>query len=770
MVERGRILYRNVKKIKAGQVERFEIDYAPESHIDNGISPPPNLWVKVKNKESMAMRAAYLAGPYVLYVDCRTGDYDINKNCFITADQPVFEPQLLPGQSFYAELSCHHIKEKYCWTVDVVSQILFNSTIAVDFEIMIGTSKKVLHESTFPEKPSLNSDKVGLFTSQTILNITNHDIFDLWNLPLPDLRPIHLVILTHGLHSNVGADMFYLKERIDKLSKENVVVKGYFGNICKTERGIKYLGSRTAEFIVSLVTNNELLNKNRVKKISFIGHSLGGLTQTFAIAYLQNNYPWFFQSIEPCNFITLASPFLGVMYENPAYVKIALLAGMVGKSGQDLSLKCDGEDKPLLELLPTGPTHQILKRFKRRTVYANVANDAIVPLRTSALLFLDNDVLLKFSGTDRLKGQEQNGDVQPSNKMAHLESESTLNKEKNSMLALSLQALVSYFTPQKQRQQAGDQMDEDTGIDPGNGSTSNTDLLRKTYKKFPKTSILEIAASLILPPLPTLKYITDPNARDNVIVHDKVYTEKDIETNNENTSISYDKKVKEDLNKSMDDANEVTNKSIKSSFKKKLFDSIDNGSRISKLEEEIARAYHKNMSWRKVLVHLKPDAHNNIIARRRFANAYGWPVIEHLVQNHFLEEEFSDTKNSGVNSRTKTKDELDAEVDLSSMLSRELIEEQNKCIDKENENYRNEDHSWINTNNNAESLFATGPTGLLSDMVESLYKQWYNYGDYENPEKLQEQKNEDEDTSWSSEGLYPKSNDLGEGSINGGFF
>jgi hypothetical protein len=55
-----------------------------------------------------------------------------------------------------------------------------------------------------------------------------------------------------------------------------------------------------------------------------------------------------------------------------------------------------------------------------------------------------------------------------------------------------------------------------------------------------------------------------------------------------------------------------------------------------RLEEKIARDWHSDMTWRKVLVKLEPDAHNNIIVRRMFPNAYGWPVIEHLVREHFL--------------------------------------------------------------------------------------------------------------------------------------
>jgi hypothetical protein len=56
-----------------------------------------------------------------------------------------------------------------------------------------------------------------------------------------------------------------------------------------------------------------------------------------------------------------------------------------------------------------------------------------------------------------------------------------------------------------------------------------------------------------------------------------------------------------------------------------------------RVEEKIARAYHKDLSWRKVLVRLEPDAHNNMIVRRMFANAYGWPVVKHLCDTHFAD-------------------------------------------------------------------------------------------------------------------------------------
>ena len=248
----------------------------------------------------------------------------------------------------------------------------------IDFEIMVGTSKQVLHEASHTDRHVLNADKVGTF--HPLLNVTEWDTKDLWNLPvLQQGKPKHLVIVTHGLHSNTSADMLYLKEQIDKMAEktkytcgEETVVKGFFDNAGKTERGIKYLGSRVAEYIVELVTENEMLNNGQVTKISFIGHSLGGCVQTFAIAYLRLNFPWFFETIKPINFIAIASPLLGVANENPLYVRVALSAGVVGKTGQELGLKyLEKNSKPLLLILPSGLAHKTMKHFKRRTEYAN---------------------------------------------------------------------------------------------------------------------------------------------------------------------------------------------------------------------------------------------------------------------------------------------------------------------------------------------------------------------------------------------------------------
>ena len=606
-----KILYRQTKSVKAGEIERFKINFTPHAEGDEVIMPP-TLWVKVKNLEPVSKRAIYLAGPYILYVDCKLLDYDSNTKYFVTADQPVFEPQLLAGQSFYIQLSCHTLKKSYSWIVDVVSQIIFNNTISIDFEIMIGTCKQVLHDASFAEKNILNSDKVGCFNS--LLHVDNWDTLDLWNLPvLQPNKPKHLVILTHGLHSNASADMLYLKEQIDRIvdlrksHDEDIVVKAFFGNIGKTERGIKYLGSRVAEYIIDLITENDLLNDGKVEKISFIGHSLGGCVQTFAIAYLKINFPWFFDKIKPVNFITLASPLLGVVNENPKVVEWVLLAGFVGKSGQELGLKVvENDSKPLLLLLPTGPTHEVLKQFKRRTIYANAINDGIVPLRTSSLLYLDYKGLSEIINSEELAQSDTTDKVPKSVEKA------------NSFLAV--QTLLSYFMPQNQSSERYKRFQTQ---DVQAAATSEGIV----HKVIPSSTFLDSAASLVLPPLPSMKYIVDPSSRDNVIIHDKIYYEKDLPVANTEEKLS--------------------------SFEK--------------LEEEIAREYHKNMGWRKVVVKIKPDAHNNIFVRRRFANAYGWPVIQHLVENHFGQNRSSDLKIPMVATKMNeslSTDSLDRELDL----------------------------------------------------------------------------------------------------------
>ncbi|KAL9006803.1 MAG: hypothetical protein Q9188_000491 [Gyalolechia gomerana] len=679
-------------------------------------------------------------------------------------------------------------------------------------------------------------------------------------------KKVHLVVLTHGLHSNLGADMLFIKESIDAGAKqaresararkakqrkqaikrdtfpkgeeaemgkegsddhdttstaplsggqddlkdnisddedeEEVIVRGFSGNAVRTERGIQYLGKRLAKYVLSMTypdqpflpvkqsmsktisramtgqqpqevhaglpthgqsthrgtTKSDML-AYKITSISFIGHSLGGLTQTYAVAYIHKHSPHFFEEIKPVNFVALASPFLGLSNENPLYVKFALDFGLVGRTGQDLGLtwrtptmvrsgwgamiggigneaqkahrQPDPGSKPLLRILPTGPAHHVLKLFRNRTVYSNVVNDGIVPLRTSCLLFLD------WSGLGRVeKARRENGlvgtmagwgwsELTGSNSTTHRQralqgnesdsqadesgEESTGNARKadvpqpaddetkdDTIIQSNKGVKVRQSSGNKKRPQDealdtpkakddssqpshlfGDFLNFGLGLlRPSNPTSHNPSTKNaRIYKRGqtmraesdhesspsestpklgsspaddrpgmargfsmhedpnsvfapPKTTVFESAGDILNPPLPTEEFIIDPESRPRTIFHDRVYHPEDIPPaplkKRAGLSRTFSSEGRNGLTRSNTDYGSATgtNQPDTSSMK---------------VEEKIARAYHHDLSWRKVLVRLEPDAHNNICVRRMFANAYGWPVIKHLVDTHFAD-------------------------------------------------------------------------------------------------------------------------------------
>ena len=383
----------------------------------------------------------------------------------------------------------------------------------------------------------------------------------------------------------------------------------------RTERGIKYLGRRLGDFVLEEVGWNSQTNSFSEEgplysKISFIGHSLGGCVQMFAIAYVHMvTNKAFFELIKPINFITLASPFLGIGSENPNYVKLALTFGVVGKTGWDMGLtwrpvqtfetaetlaqgginskkkESFRDPRPLLRLLalPSSPAHEAIKAFQNHTIYANMINDGIVPLRTAALFFLDwNSIELKddsegssnnlldyfpslsiFSKSESKSAKSNSEPTSPSeNNGQPLSSQTTnqtnettepdkapddsqndqvsdtrresnaTNTHSNANPMLSFLALI--------RPQAGKtrfnaskvwprtqtiQTNMPTGhISPDSSSSSPSSPIQLP----PRRSVIENLTDLVTPPLPSDDFIKNPSSRPNVIIHDKVYHPADI--------------------------------------------------------------------------------------------------------------------------------------------------------------------------------------------------------------------------------------------------
>jgi hypothetical protein len=494
----------------------------------------------------------------------------------------------------------------------------------------------------------------------------------------------------------------------------------------------------------------------KITSISFVGHSLGGLVQIYAIAYIQKYSPQFFELIRPVNFITLATPFLGLSNENPVYVRFALDLGLVGRTGQDLGLSwtapkvrtglggiiggkseepgkqpghSEPGSKPLLKILPCGTAHEVLRKFQRRTLYSNVVNDGIVPLRTSSLLFLD------WKGLDRVeKATRGNGlvgtmaewgwaeltgasskflrtafpapeassgdDGDGSDKVGRAAPERTTHgpvegkaaintaidptsgqfikpphqpglehmTESQSRAAPSqsspgpLSSFLSIFKPKETRNPPGHkhakvykQSQTRTDLSELLEGPPSTELHRRgtfsshedgvnTVYTPPKTTFFESASDILMPPLPPVEFIVDPASRPRTIFHDRIYRPDDIPPpqpiKRRNTAGS---------------PSPVDSPKTGQGPSNELPETAEGG---LKAEERIARAYHRELSWRKVLVRLEPDAHNNIIVRRMFTNAYGWPVVKHLVDTHF-----------GPTSATQTDDATEAIVEQTDSLN-----------------------------------------------------------------------------------------------------
>ncbi|KAK3899149.1 putative serine esterase-domain-containing protein [Staphylotrichum tortipilum] len=521
-------------------------------------------------------------------------------------------------------------------------------------------------------------------------------------------------------------------------------------------------------------------------KISFIAHSLGGPVQTYAVAYIQKHSPQFFDLIEPVNFIAMASPFLGLNHENPLYVKFALDFGLVGRTGQDLGLtwraptiarngwgalvsnlgehaqkrvygEPQPESKPLLRILPTGPAHKALKKFRNRTVYSNVVNDGIVPLRTSCLLFLDwqglgrvekarreaglvetvvgfgwaeltgatvtTPRLSPWSPVEPKGGKDEpysTGETTPtgvanSHEVPQPPSNAMLEDDRQSLRSLTapfhestaagLQNLQSgstttsnpfssFFTffrsetpkpppPPSPKLSKIYQRSQTIRFDSGSTSDSTasfkskvtagnelTDEQESSMSAPPRTTIFESAGDLLNPKLPPVEFLIDPSKRPRTIFHDRVYHPADIPP----PPLKQRSSSPLNLRRRTPSAMSSTQKSAKSetpsppptqqsnASSKQTVGSAGGGDESTvhtpsfdkdrpptgddvldpdidtsqmRVEEKIARAYHRGLSWRKVLVKLEPDAHNNIVVRRTFANAFGWPVVQHLVESHF---------------------------------------------------------------------------------------------------------------------------------------
>ncbi|KOH01253.1 putative hydrolase DI49_0611 [Saccharomyces eubayanus] len=625
----GILLADERNRLRIGELYRYKFSVNKNELKEQGIDVS-QLFVRIKNEESPLLRPVYLTGPYSFYVDIRPHNYNENRKFRGTEAIPFIE-NLKPDERFKVKILLNRNSRVgsssiYSWTIDIVSQLAVTTIPRLEFTFRIGTTRKVVKKTNGPFK-SVEGVALEIWDTKT-----------LWDLPpkYPE-KPVHLVIVTHGIFANIGCDMLYMKDKLEEMTfpmdesiNPNIIVRGCMDNVGKSSHGIHCLGVRVGKYVLEIV--DELNKKYRVNKISFIGHSLGGPTQSMAIRYITVKRPDFFdpvKGVKPVNFITLASPFIGVIGDFPFYLSVPLDMGALGLTGRDLNLKYtpltsrDGlytddeayseRSKYILEILPQAPAKKIFEAFKRRTVYANIMDDGIVPLRTAALLYLDwrgihkvQKIRKENKKSSKSKGYESS--VTPESKeVSPLSNENGHNVGEIPAESPNKKATLQWTLPQAvihggriNKYTRGQTNEAVSDSDSEQGVTTND----QKFEPPKEANTLLSALSVLTASIPDQEYIKNPAVRKDEIVHDKLYHPEEL------PPLHYENRP----------------------IVKKL---IYPNESVNRIQERIAREWQETMTWRKVLVQIKPDSHNNIIVRRRFVNLYGYVAIEHMVEHHF---------------------------------------------------------------------------------------------------------------------------------------
>mmetsp|Transcript_12558 Transcript_12558/g.25225 ORF Transcript_12558/g.25225 Transcript_12558/m.25225 type:complete len:379 (+) Transcript_12558:1-1137(+) len=211
----------------------------------------------------------------------------------------------------------------------------------------------------------------------------------------------HLIVLVNGLWGRAKHWKTVENELQRVLDSSSTVVHASKVNqLFQTYAGIDVCGSALADEV------KQVAQQDRYDKISFVGHSMGGLIARNAIGklYHADDEELILGHLEPCHFVTLATPHVGFVptYEDVPLVhwirgtvpsalgEVVLDRGvpwltsiMMGESGKQFFLR-DG-DVPILYSMALDPYISALKRFKTRTCYGNRSGDHLVGWCNSSL-------------------------------------------------------------------------------------------------------------------------------------------------------------------------------------------------------------------------------------------------------------------------------------------------------------------------------------------------------------------------------------------------
>jgi len=221
-------------------------------------------------------------------------------------------------------------------------------------------------------------------------------------------KDIHLVVVIHGLWgtsehvSNIGKALeTAYADRGDAPSHGLKILHTASNESDFTYDGIDNCAYRCLKEIDDCI---EELAPRRVARFSIIGYSLGGLIARYVLGALEARTPSFFETVEPVNFTTFASPAVGVPKFPTVFSSIINFCGarLLSRTGEQLYAEDSFHaGKPLLEIMsqPGTSFHTALTSFQRKQIFANAINDRTVPYPTG---FFPSDYRDHFARADRI--------------------------------------------------------------------------------------------------------------------------------------------------------------------------------------------------------------------------------------------------------------------------------------------------------------------------------------------------------------------------------
>ncbi|KAG1770717.1 putative serine esterase-domain-containing protein [Suillus occidentalis] len=208
---------------------------------------------------------------------------------------------------------------------------------------------------------------------------------------MPD---VHLLVLIHGMWGNpshLGHAKKIIREVKGEAENSDIKLEVLVAETNKDEStydGIDWGGERVAEEIRQKITDLEKEGL-KVTRFSVTGYSLGGLIARYAIGVLHQSK--FFDTVQPVNFNTIATPHIGIPRFPSTFSSISSFLGpkLLSRSGEQFFCvdKWSPRGRPLIEVLadPDRIFYQALLLFPNIRIYANAINDLTVPYVTSGI-------------------------------------------------------------------------------------------------------------------------------------------------------------------------------------------------------------------------------------------------------------------------------------------------------------------------------------------------------------------------------------------------